>query len=47
MCSFRQRQSPVPRLHYFFLAAPPLSLYPLPSLIISYLNLLIFDLGHT
>ena len=26
-------ESPAPRLHYWFLAAPPLSLHPLPSLI--------------
>ena len=28
-----------PRLHYCFLAAPPLSLHPLPSLISNYLSL--------
>ena len=46
-CSLRQRQSPVPRLHYCFLAAPPLSLHPLPYLIINYLNLLIRTQGKS
>ena len=32
-------QDPVPRLHYCFLTAPPLSLHPLPSLISNCLNL--------
>ena len=47
MCSLRQRQSPVPRLHYILLVAPPLSLHPLPSLIINYLNLLIGTQGRS
>ena len=46
-CSLRQRQSPVPRLHYCFLAAPPFSLHPLPYLIINYLNLLIRTQGKS
>ena len=35
----RGNQDPAPRLHYCLLAAPPLSLHPLPSLISNCLNL--------
>ena len=31
--NWRWNQDPVPRLHYCFLAAPPLSLHPVPSVI--------------
>ena len=37
--SLEANQGPAPRLHYCFLAAPPLSLHPLPSLISNCLNL--------
>ena len=47
MCSLRQRQSPVPRRHYLLLVAPPLSLHPLPSLILNYLNLLLGTQGRS
>ena len=40
LCIFLEvNQDPVPRLHYCFLTAPPLSLHPFPSLISSCLNL--------
>ena len=39
MYPLRRNQDPAPRLHYCFLAAPPLSLHPLPSLISSCSNL--------
>ena len=35
----RRSQDPAPRLHYFFLTAPPLLLRPLPPLINNSLNL--------
>ena len=39
MYPLRQNQDSAPRLHYCFLAVPPLSLHPLPSLISNSLNL--------
>lgn len=39
MCPLRQNQDPAPRLLCRFLAAPPLSLCPLPSLFSNCLNL--------
>ena len=39
MYPLRQNQDAAPRLHYCFLAPPPLSLRPLPSLISNCLNL--------
>ena len=39
MYSLKWNQDPAPRLHYSFLASPPLSLHALPSLISNCLNL--------
>ena len=39
MYPLRWNQGPAPRLYYCFLAAPPLSLHPLSSLISNCLNL--------
>ena len=47
MYPLRYNQDPAPRLHCCFLAAPPLSLHPIPSQISNSLNLLFGTQGRS